>query len=551
MGLDRRDVLRSLAIVPAAWHLRGLELDGFGGSDRAASRTAGALPARLRDLRPRSSSGGRTLSEPEVLPAPVAMLGIQAPRGADVAVRTGLDPLRLSTWKRLPLLGDEGEGPDGEEAATVGEAWQTKSVPLWTGTATVVQVSVAGAALEDVEVLLLPADDVTGAGDADVAAARLVTTAPRHPTPPPSVADEPEVIPAVGGLRVVTRREWGANESWRGAPSYADRVRHGIVHHTVNSNSYSRSQGPALVRSIYRYHTQTLGWKDIGYNLLVDRYGVIYEGRFGGIDRPVIGAHAQGANSGSFGVAVIGDFRTSAVPAAARQAILELLVAKFRLHGIDAGASLTANGRRVSTLAGHRDVGSTSCPGGEVARHFSGWRRELRRRVSRGFSDISGHPHEESIRRLHRLGVTSGYPDGTFRPDEHVDRAQMATFITRAAKLRPGGRAPFRDVTPNHPHHDGIAAVVAAGVAQGYPNGTYRPSVAVTRAQMAAFLARARGLSERVGLTFIDVLPTHPHHGVIEAVAHAGIAQGYGDRTFGPERPVTRGQMATFLVRAF
>lgn len=549
MSIDRRVLLRTLAAAPVAWQLASV--DRLADLGRRASGPAtpeaalDGLTDWLTDLPVLGESAGRVLSEVVALVAPVALVAVRAPAGADVAVRLERDGGDLGDWHGLELLGEEGEGPEGAEADAAGDGWERMSRPLWARGATGVQVSVADAALDDVDVVLVPPDED------DEARVETAALAPAPRRRGPSPLDEPEVLPTVGGLSIVSRGDWGANESWRGDPSYASRVNHGLVHHTVNGNGYSRSEGPALVRSIYRYHTQTLGWNDIGYNVLVDRYGRIYEGRFGGLDRPVIGAHASGANAGSFGVALIGDFRSAGVPRAARDALLELLAAMFELHGIDPDASVTANGRRVSTLAGHGDVGSTTCPGSRARELFPGYRRQLRNRVNVRFTDISGHPHEEAIEQLRRAGVTSGYPDGTYRPDEPVDRGQMATFLTRAARLPPGEGTGFGDVPRRHPHHDGIASVATAGIAVGYDDGTYRPSREVTRAQMATFLARALDLSDRIGLSFVDVLPNHPHWGAIEAVARAGVAEGYGDRRFRPERSVTRGQMAAFLVRAF
>jgi hypothetical protein len=556
MPIDRRTLVRGLAAAPVTWQLASMDrLAGWGdrlsSPGRRAAGTAGLgdLLERLTDLPVLERRDGRTFSEHLPITTPATLLAVKAPPGTDVAVRLASATEPFGEWERLHLLGDEEEGPDGEEAEDAGDGWQSWSRLLWAGWASLLQVSVAGDDLHDIEVLLIRDE-----GDASADAAMVAASVTRPTTPgwrPPSELAEPDVLPTVGGLRIVSRREWGANESWRGSPSYASSVRHALVHHTVNGNSYSASQAPGIVRSIYRYHTQTQGWKDIGYNALIDRYGVIYEGRYGGLDRPVIGAHAAGANAGSFGVALIGDFRSAGVPSAARNALLELLAAIFELHGIDPRAAVTANGRRVSTLAGHGDVGSTTCPGSSIRTLFPGLRSDLERRVNRGFSDISGHPHEANIKRLHGAGVTSGYPDGTFRPDSPVDRGQMATFLTRAAKLPPGGGTDFRDVTRRHPHHDGIAAVVAAGIADGYPDGTYRPFRDVTRGQMATFLSRALKLPERLALTFLDVLPTHPHWRGVESAAHAGVARGYEDGMFRPERAVTRGQMATFLVRAF
>ena len=80
-----------------------------------------------------------------------------------------------------------------------------------------------------------------------------------------------------------------------------------FVHHTDTPNGYAPGDVPAIIRSIYTYHVRSNGWNDIGYNFLVDAYGRVYEGRAGGIDRPVIGAHTEGFNTGSVGIAVIGN----------------------------------------------------------------------------------------------------------------------------------------------------------------------------------------------------------------------------------------------------
>ena len=108
---------------------------------------------------------------------------------------------------------------------------------------------------------------------------------------------------------IVPRLSWGADESIRrGPPSYAADVRFAIVHHTAGRNDYTRAEAPAIVKGIQLFHVQGNGWNDIGYNFLVDRFGTIYEGRFGGVDRNVIGAHALGFNTESVGIALLGTY---------------------------------------------------------------------------------------------------------------------------------------------------------------------------------------------------------------------------------------------------
>ena len=174
---------------------------------------------------------------------------------------------------------------------------------------------------------------------------------------------------------IVPRLSWGADESIRrGPPSYADDVRFAIIHHTAGRNDYTRTEAAAIVKGIELFHVQGNGWNDIGYNFLVDRFGTVYEGRFGGVDRNVVGAHALGFNTGSVGIALLGTYGNTRPSAAALDAIERLVAWRLDLAHVDPTSFLTyisggseryASGIPVllNAVSGHRDTGFTECPG--------------------------------------------------------------------------------------------------------------------------------------------------------------------------------------------
>jgi hypothetical protein len=188
--------------------------------------------------------------------------------------------------------------------------------------------------------------------------------------------------------KVIPRIDWGANESYRFNSSGQEvwppafyPVQKLIVHHTATQNNDPNPA--ATIRSIYYYHAVTQGWGDIGYNFLIDEAGNVYEGRHT-FDYPsgsspteenslgygVTGAHAQGYNSGTVGIALLGTLTSQDATQAARSALERLLAWEADHHGIDPrGASLytnPVNGTQATfpNIAGHRDVAATECPGG-------------------------------------------------------------------------------------------------------------------------------------------------------------------------------------------
>jgi len=176
---------------------------------------------------------------------------------------------------------------------------------------------------------------------------------------------------------VISRAQWGADESLRCQdPVYDDFLGGAVVHHTAGSNDYSKEESADIIRGIYAYHAQTLGWCDIGYHVLVDKYGQIFEGRAGGLDKPVQGAHTGGFNENTVGIAMMGDY-TSADPTQEEiDSVGRFLGWRLNKAGLDPKGTTTMYSEgteytsypqgaavQVPIVSAHRDLGNTADPG--------------------------------------------------------------------------------------------------------------------------------------------------------------------------------------------
>src|SRR4051812_25787166 len=281
-----------------------------------------------------------------------------------VRMRSRLGDGRWTRWVKISDPTEDGPDPGRGEPDVRG-----LSMPVWVGEADRVQYRlsrpVKGLRLHFVNVRgsTTPLDRVRTAVRS--AAASVATFFHGHSAR--AAESRPAIVPRAG---------WGASKCPpRRAPDYGV-VKAAFIHHTVNANDYTRDDAPSIVLAICRYHRNSNGWNDIGYNFLVDRFGTIYEGRAGGVDQAVIGAQAQGYNAQSTGIANIGDFSSARQTPAALDAMARLIRWKLPLHGIPTSGSTTlvsAGGStnkypsgthvRVKRVAGHRDVDATACPG--------------------------------------------------------------------------------------------------------------------------------------------------------------------------------------------
>ena len=339
------------------------------------------------------------------------------PRGSgevQVLLRTSEDGQTWSRWYTVTLERVAEEG--GEEKAF--------TEPVWTGAGRYLQVSArqagdpgsAPARLRDVKVVAINSTE-----DADRASA-VVGVLRRAAATIAGFRLTPAAAAMTTKPQIVTRTEWGANESWRsGSPDYAP-VKMAFVHHTDGGNDYSRAEAPAVVRGVYAYHTKSLHWSDVGYNFLIDRYGTIYEGRYGGVARGVIGAQVLGFNTGSTGISVIGTFTSATPPSAAVTSLERLLEWKLDVHHVDplgTGTLVCRYGQKYATgqhvtfpaVAGHRDANFTDCPGGRLYAQLPNVRKVVARTGQPkiyGFivEDPAISPNGDGVRDQATIGFT-------------------------------------------------------------------------------------------------------------------------------------------------
>ncbi len=310
--------------------------------DLALARTQ----ARQSQLSARATAAPAVLevSPEQAVPADLTVMGVSWAAGSAADTVVQYRARTAAGWGGWEAVDSEG---DGGEAGTSVPGARAGSDPIVVTGATHVQVRVLGSAGQDpVDARLTLIDPKNAAADASAGSLAPGSAAAAAATP-----------------WINSRAAWGADESIRkDSPAYGQ-VRGAVVHHTAGTNDYTQAQVPAILRGIYAFHVKDRGWSDIGYNFLVDKWGRIWEGRYGGTDRAVIGAHAAGVNSQTTGISVMGDYNAATVSTASVQAVTRIIAWKAGVHGFNPAGRTTLSVGNVPVVTGHRDVGSTSCPG--------------------------------------------------------------------------------------------------------------------------------------------------------------------------------------------
>ncbi|MFD3835080.1 N-acetylmuramoyl-L-alanine amidase [Streptomyces sp. NPDC058642] len=347
----------------------------------------------------------------------------KSPGTAEVRTRDA-ESGKWSSWHKLQDDPSQADGAEGERAALRGG---TES--LWTGDSDGVEVRVvnadgtqAGGQPAGMDVKLLdpgtdpegsgmqpaafvaetqtpvavttstpPATDSPTAGPTETATETPSGTPSESASPSASTSPSPTPTPTVPAPRpstvvkppVITQAEWGASTDYDGTPGYGTEIKAAVVHHTGmdSDNTLSCADSRARLRSIQQEHFAR-GYYDIGYNFVVDKCGQIFEGRSGGMDLPVTGAHDIGFNTNTVGISYIGNYESAKPSKAALDAIARIVAWKFGMYGIDptgkvtlvSGSDAGVDGNKVAKgssitlprVFGHRDTNATACPGANL-----------------------------------------------------------------------------------------------------------------------------------------------------------------------------------------
>lgn len=234
-----------------------------------------------------------------------------------------------------------------------------------------------------------------------------------------------------------TREEWWVkgNPTMTWKPDRTATWKGAVIHHTDGVNDYSQKEVPAIINGIYIFHCRTRGWGDIGYNLLVDKYGGIWEGRDEGVANMVVRAsevvavHTKSFNSVTFGVAMLGDFQGSTAPTEVQMKGVAAAIAwgfqglgitspygTFQYYGTQ--QRISGHGDESHRIARSDGYNVTQCPGNQVSSRMG----HIRSLVAGDFHDIT-----------HRSAVSLS--DGTYYISWMLDES-MAVDIADGSKDR-------------------------------------------------------------------------------------------------------------------
>jgi hypothetical protein len=366
---------------------------------------------------------------------------------------------KWTPWRAAPVMHDEPDAGSVERSAARGTQL------LWIGRSDGIDIKVDGHRPADLALVLLHprrlrGDATAHAGPASKGGSKADVGGDRSRMRKKKEIAQPSML---------TRKQWGADESWRSSsPQYNSTLQQVHVHHAASGNNYTEADVPGLLRGFYRYHTKNLGWSDIGYNFLVDKWGRIWVGRYGGPAKLVRGAHTLGFNATSTGICVIGNYDTAAPTPEIITAVASVAAWKIAPFGLDplGQSSVTSEGsdkfkaRRVVTLPvvdGHRDTNDTACPGGLLYAQLPAIREATRQIIASGTvpPPAIAEVTPSAVAGATALGQTLTVTPGTYAP---------ADATVSVAWLRNGTAIPGATATTYTTTGDDVGATIAAQV---------------------------------------------------------------------------------------
>lgn len=166
------------------------------------------------------------------------------------------------------------------------------------------------------------------------------------------------------GPKIISRSEWGANESYMTWKSEYDGPKAFVIHHTAGEEGAKVADQASVVRNLYYGHAVSYGWGDIGYNYVIDVNGNIYEGRAGG--GGAVAGHTLGYNNGTIGIVLIGDYNVRNLEQVQYDALVNLIAYKSFQYGINPTGQVYLKNKTIPTIVGHKDLNATACPGNTI-----------------------------------------------------------------------------------------------------------------------------------------------------------------------------------------
>jgi hypothetical protein len=329
---------------------------------RPALHAAGAGSGGRRSAQA-DPSGELVASERGLETFHVLGVSFQSASGRTASFRTS-SATGWTDW--VTVAASSPDGPDADSGEALRADGHAASDPIWVGNATDYEVRFPDDATQTAVHVVR---DVVPSGTGGTGAPKSVSDAAPSNTLAAAASPWPYGIHA--------RTEWGAR-NYKIHPGMGDPlkgVQMAVVHHTAQPNDYTQAEVPTLVRMLQAYDMDVRHYDDLGYNVVVDKFGGIWEGRGGGLDQPVIGAHALGMNQVATGISVLGNFVDVDPPTAVINAVATVAGWKLAIDGYDPLSSVTigadedqghpAHPLPLTTprIVGHRDVGQTECPG--------------------------------------------------------------------------------------------------------------------------------------------------------------------------------------------